>query len=433
MAKNACVIFARGCSRSQIDLVRLRTYFEANSWTITRNVREADLVVVSACAFTAHEQKTSEAYVGLVAADKREDTKLVLVGCLAGIDPAVADRFHGLALKVDTLAELDRLIEATVPLDTIPDQNLVQARLEEAKRSMPGRSRLKATLADRGEIPLQVLLALRHWAHLDPKSPEVTWGEPFHIRVARGCASECSYCAIRIGAGPIRSKPLPEVVNEFRSGLSRGNRFFNLVAEDVGAYGQDIGLSVVDLLRPLLEQPGDFILTWSDFGPRWLIEEQRDLQRLLTLHKDKLGTIGFPIQSGSERILELMKRGYTAAQSKSSLLALRQAAPELRIATHVIIGFPSETRRDFLDTCTFVRSVAFSRVMPFTYSGRPGTEAAQLPGQVPSLTKAMRTWEFRARLRIPGNSPEQPGAEKIPADHRSLDAGEGRGDRNEAD
>ena len=434
MAKKACVIFARGCSRSQIDLVRIRSYFEANSWTITQDVREADLVVVSACAFTAHEQKTSEAYVELVAGDKPESAALVVVGCLAGIDPGAADRLQGLALKVDRLAELDRLIDATVPLETIPDQNLVQARLEEARRSLTRRSRLKATLADRGEIPLQVLLALRHWARLDPKSPEAEWGEPFHIRVARGCASECSYCAIRIGAGPIRSKPLADVLDEFRSGLSSGHRLFSLVAEDVGAYGQDVGLSVVDLLKPLLEQPGDFLVTWSDFGPRWLIEERRDLQRLLTLHRDKLGTIGFPIQSGSERMLELMKRGYTAAAGKSCLLALRRAAPEVRIATHVILGFPSETRRDFLDTCAFVQSVGFARVMPFTYSERPGTEAAQLPGQLSSITKAMRTWEFRARLRLPrsggGSVTQEPDLEPTLSAGSTLDAGQDRGDRD---
>jgi tRNA A37 methylthiotransferase MiaB len=404
LTKRACLIFARGCSRSQIDLVRLRAYFEANSWEITQDTRQADLVVVSACAFTAHEQRTSEAYLGLVADEKPPGSRLVIVGCLAGIDPEVAARFHGLALKVDSLTELDRMIGATIPLETVPDQNLVQARLEEARRSLSRRSRLRVTMAARGEIPLQTLLALRHWARLDPRSPEAAWGEPFHIRVARGCASECSYCAIRMGAGPIRSKPLAEILGEFESGLASGRRLFNLAAEDVGAYGQDIGLSVVDLLKPLLEHPGDFLLTWSDFGPRWLIEEQSDLRTLLALHRHKLGTIGFPIQSGSERILDLMARGYTAMESSSCLLALRRAAPELRITTHVIIGFPSETRRDFLDTCTYVRSVGFARVMPFTYSVRPGTEAAALPGQLSAFTKTMRTWELRARLRLPGSN-----------------------------
>jgi threonylcarbamoyladenosine tRNA methylthiotransferase CDKAL1 len=402
MTKKACLIFARGCSRSQIDLVRLHAYFEANSWEITPSPREADMVVVSACAFTAHEQRTSEAYLQLVTGEMPSGSRLVTVGCLAGIAPTVADKFHSIPLKVDRLTELDSLIGATVPLAAVPDQNLVETRLQQAMHSVSRRNRLRATLSDRGEIPLQMLLGLRHWAHLDPKSPEAGWGEPFHIRVARGCASECSYCAIRLGAGPLRSKPLDDIVTEFETGLADGSRLFNLTAEDVGAYGQDIGLSVVDLLKPILGHKGDFRVTWGDFGPRWLIEQRRDLQSLLIAHKDKLGTIGFPIQSGSDRILQLMKRGYTAAESRDCLLALRRAAPDLRIVSHVILGFPGETRRDLLDTCDLVRSIGFARVQPFTYSVRPGTEAAELPGQLSSFVKAMRTWEFRARLRLPG-------------------------------
>jgi tRNA A37 methylthiotransferase MiaB len=382
--------------------MRLHAYFEANSWQIASSPRHADMVVVSACAFTAHEQQTSEAYLQLVTGEMPAGSRLVTVGCLAGIAPAVADKFQSIPLKVDRLDELDKLIDATVPLTTVPDQNLVQSRLEQAQHSLSRRSRLRATLAARGELPLQILLGLRHWAHLDPKSPDAGWGEPFHIRVARGCASECSYCAIRFGAGPLRSKPLGEIVTEFETGLAGGSRLFNLTAEDVGAYGQDIGLSVVDLLRPLLEHEGDFRVTWGDFGPRWLIEQRRELQTLLATHKDKLGTIGFPIQSGSDRILELMKRGYTAAESKDCLLALRRAAPKLRIVSHVILGFPGETRGEFLDTCDFVRAVGFARVQPFTYSVRPGTEAAELPGQLSPFAKAMRTWEFRTRLRLPG-------------------------------
>jgi tRNA A37 methylthiotransferase MiaB len=405
MTNRACLIFARGCSRSQVDLARLQAYFDANYWEITSSPRDADVVVVSACAFTAHEQQTSEAYLRLITGEMPAGCRLVTVGCLAGIAPAVADKFSSIPLKVERLSELDRLIGATVPLATVPDQNLVQTRLQQATRSLSRPSRLKATLSDRGEIPLQLLLGLRHWAHLDPKRPEAEWGEPFHIRVARGCASECSYCAIRIGAGPLRSKPLDDVLREFETGLDGGSRLFNLTAEDVGAYGQDIGLNVVDLLKPILEHKGDFRVTWGDFGPRWLIEQRSDLQSLLISHKDKLGTIGFPIQSGSERILELMKRGYTADESRDCLLALRRAAPDLRIVSHVILGFPGETRRDFLDTCEFVRSIGFARVQPFTYSVRPGTEAAELPGQLSSLVKAMRTWEFRARVRLPGVGP----------------------------
>jgi MiaB/RimO family radical SAM methylthiotransferase len=408
MANKACLVFARGCSRSQIDLIRLHAYFEANSWEITSSPREADVVVISACAFTAHEQQTSEAYLRLVGGEMTSGARMVTVGCLAGISPGAADKFDSIPLKTERLTELDTLIGATVPFASVPDQNLVESRLEQAKHSLGRISRLKATLADKEEIPLQILLGLRHWAHLDPKSPESEWGEPFHIRVARGCASECSYCAIRLGAGPLRSKPLADVMREFETGLAGGSRLFNLTAEDVGAYGQDIGLSVVDLLKPILEHKGDFRVTWGDFGPRWLIEERKDLLGLIALSAGKLGTVGFPVQSGSERILELMKRGYTAAESKDCLLALRRSAPSLRIVSHVILGFPGETRKDFLDTCDFVRSIGFARVQPFTYSERPGTEAAELPGALSSLVKAMRTWEFRTRLRLPGAAAPRP-------------------------
>jgi tRNA A37 methylthiotransferase MiaB len=112
VTRNACLVFARGCFRSQVDLVRVRAYLEANSWVVVNRVRDADLVVVSACAFTATEQKTSEKYLDLILREKRGDAPLVIVGCLAGIVPAVAASRKALALTTDNLAALDSLIEA---------------------------------------------------------------------------------------------------------------------------------------------------------------------------------------------------------------------------------------------------------------------------------------------------------------------------------
>jgi len=204
--------------------------------------------------------------------------------------------------------------------------------------------------------------------------------------------SKCTYCAIKFGAGPLRSIPLAAAVGEFRSGLSHGYDLFRLTAEDVGSYGQDIGLCIVDLLRELNAGPENFKLLLDDFSPIWLVRYFPELLELFSTEHRRIKYICLPIQSGSERILQLMAREYTAEEARRCLLALKKAAPEIDLRTHVLVGFPGETEEDFAETLDFLKSVKFNLVSIYNYSERVGTEATTFPGKIPERVKLQRVW-----------------------------------------
>jgi len=127
------------------------------------------------------------------------------------------------------------------------------------------------------------------------------------------------------------------------------------------------------------------------------------LYDIFTKNSKKFGLIGLPIQSGSERILELMMREYTAKDAKKCMLALQKASPDLRLETHVIIGFPGETEEDFLDTMEFIKALKVENIWKYKYADRPNTHASKLPGKIPEEIKESRL--LRIKQIEPQNKP----------------------------
>ena len=208
--------------------------------------------------------------------------------------------------------------------------------------------------------------------------------------VSRGCSGKCTFCGVPFAVGPLKSLPLETIVNNFKAILDQGNRVISLVATDVGAYGQDCGLSVVDLLKRLFSFEEKFQLIINDLNPRWLIKYVDELIPLFAGNADKIDYILMPIQSGSEKILALMKREHTAADVEKHLEGLKKAVPGIQIGTHVLVGFPGETEEDFTATVNFLKDVEFYYLKVFKYDDRPRIASAQLPDKVPENVKRRR-------------------------------------------
>jgi len=200
----------------------------------------------------------------------------------------------------------------------------------------------------------------------------------------------CTYCAIKHAHGPLSSKPLPEILKEFDTGLQQGFKEFKIVAADTGSYGQDIGTNIVELLKGLLNRCGDFRLSILDINPAFVVQYAPDLIEILSRSAGKIRCMMIPIQSGNDDILSLMKRDYNSIEVKECLYALRKASPEMAIATHVIVGFPGESENQFEDTIRFLKTVNFDRIDIYKYDDRPNTVACQFPNQVPNHIKEIR-------------------------------------------
>ena len=399
--KTVHVAIAGGCIRSQMDLSRVVSYLRMNGWSVTEDVRSADLMVVCGCGFTNEAEALSLSYLDSLVKQTRPGTRVVALGCLAGIGPSAAfDALGAIPFTRSRLAELDGLILADTPFASVPDANLLEDAVLSGRESISKGAHLKAWASYPKNLPLYVLLALRDTLWGSERRKHAEQGGIFRIRVATGCSSSCTYCAIRLAVGEIRSKPLAQIEDEFEAGLARGFTRFELVGEDIGAYGQDSDSCVADLLEALFSREGDFQIEWGDFGPTWLIRYFPRLLPLMRANADKLRFAAFPIQSGSDRVLQAMGRDYRAADVLECLTSLKREVPGLRLGTHIMVGFPGETKEDFRQTIRFVRSAPFDMVQPYVFSPRTGTVAAGLPDSVGGLTKQARVWAFRIRRRL---------------------------------
>jgi MiaB/RimO family radical SAM methylthiotransferase len=339
--------------------------------------------VVSACGVDPHAEKRNLHLLKIADKRRKAGSRLIVLGCLAGISASrLLDQLDAELVPPSKLDTLDAMIGAGVPIRQIADVNQIDADLRRARRCFGMWTRLKTQVAFSWGFRQKAAWALRRLAHL---ALQPVRGEPsFRLRIAAGCLGQCSYCGIRLATGSLRSKPLETVVQEFEAGLQHGFRKFELVANDSGAYGQDLGTNIVELLRRLFDRDDEFLLEMTDLNPRWVVQYGDQLAELWADRRHRVGRLLVPLQSGSEKILRLMHRCYTAADAQRHLLRLQAASPEIRLATHVIVGFPGETDEDFDDTERLLESLPLREIGVFEYGDRPGTEAAQLPEHVPA-------------------------------------------------
>jgi tRNA A37 methylthiotransferase MiaB len=384
LAKTVWVAFIEGCPRSKIEGSRLLEYLRRNNWVITTDLKRARLIILGVCGFSLSTEIKCLKYLSVTHRKKAPDAKIVAFGCLAGINPKPLEEIGAIPITAENLEELDNIIGATTKVKDIYDVNLMDKTLEIGKKAY---SRFDRIYVD-SQFHLRDLPKLFFRFFLrSPETLHEKYENVFNIRVGRGCMGKCTYCAIKFASGSVISKPLDKIISEFQSGLKRNYSVFRLVGDDVGAYGQDIGSSIVDLLSNICSQNGDFKLIWDDFNPNWLIQYFPQLFEIFSKNISKFGYMGFPIQSGSERILKSMGREYTAEEAKECLITLRRAIPTLRLTTHFIVGFPGETKADIIDSINFVKAVKFTHVYVFQYDDRPNTIASQLPDKVSLINK----------------------------------------------
>jgi tRNA A37 methylthiotransferase MiaB len=406
VGKRVCVAFGLGCPRAQVDTARLFKYFEANGWSVTDSIEDSDLVLVTSCGFSRQFEDSSVQLIEAAERRRRPDSELVVVGCLAGINADRLQRtFQAALLPPMGDSGLDAVIGATIALSDVDDPIVIEPYIDRASRCFTeeerrGREHVARAVVRRLFRASGMKRVLGGGSPDDGSVSGGRTGTVCSLRVAQGCLGECSYCAIRFATGTLHSKSLQKVMAEFDEGLALGYAEFRLIAGDLGCYGQDIGSSIVELLGALMQRPQDFRLTLQDLDLKWFIRYKGELTELLTQNRARIRAVLLPLQSGSERILSLMRRGHTAQDAREALCALRAANPDMVLDTHVLIGFPGESDDDFEDTLRFVKAVRFSHVTGYDYEDRPGTDASRMTPKVPR--RVIRARGFRLRREIAG-------------------------------
>ncbi|MEJ2473020.1 MAG: radical SAM protein [Desulfobacterales bacterium] len=292
---------ALGCPRRGIDSQKIYNYLESNGYSFSEDYRHANLIVISTCAFVKDRENQSIQALNYYRDNRHDNSKIVVAGCLSKISPDMIKDYKDIDfLSPRELDHFDDLIGADIKFKDIPEPNKIY--------SHPLLYDFAATEPQRMKPKLNVRLDSAY-----------DRDDLFTIRLARGCLGNCSYCAIKFAAGTLESKPIGEILLEFKEGLSQGHRLFTLIAGDTGCYGIDIGTSAVDLLSEIFKVDGAYKLIIKEFNAQWLIKYQYELETLLTTNFDKIDYIIVPVQSASDKILRLMQRPYKIEKQHSAI------------------------------------------------------------------------------------------------------------------
>jgi len=195
--------------------------------------------------------------------------------------------------------------------------------------------------------------------------------EPFYIlRIADGCMEKhpcSSYFGgkIKNAVGPLKSKPLEICIEQFKKGLEKGYKNFVFNADDTGAYGLDIGSSFPELLDEITKIPGEYNIEIENITQRWVVEYIDKLDEIVK--RGKISRLKILIESGSSRILKIMDLYANTEKMKDAFLRLKRADPNLSLFTHIVIGYPSETDKDFNSTMNFIKEVGFDVGYIYTF------------------------------------------------------------------
>ena len=220
------------------------------------------------------------------------------------------------------------------------------------------------------------------------------------VSIMEGCSKYCSFCVVPYTRGEEVSRPFEDVLAEIAGLAAQGVKELTLLGQNVNAWRGAIGGEPADfaeLLRYAVEVDGVERIRYTTSHPREFT------QRLIDAHADlpQLAPhVHLPVQSGADRILAAMKRGYTALEYRSIVRRLRKARPDVSLTSDFIVGFPGETEADFATTLRLARELEFDASFSFLYSPRPGTPAAELPDPVPQAEKHERLLRLQAQLEV---------------------------------
>ncbi|BCA80158.1 tRNA-2-methylthio-n (6)-dimethylallyladenosinesynthase [Desulfuromonas sp. AOP6] len=350
-----------GCQMNVVDSERIVALLEGIGYRQVEAPESANLVLLNTCSIRDKAERKVYGHLGRFKPIKEENPGLII-----GVGGCVAQQ-EGQRL-LDKLPYLD-LVFGTHNVHKLPDM----VRDVEKNRARC----LETEFLDR-DTRLRLF-------------PDRAPGESVSrfVTVMQGCDNFCSYCIVPYVRGREVSRPSTQVLDEVRHLAGQGVREVTLIGQNVNSYGRkEVGeISFAQLLHRVQEIEGIERIRFTTSHPKDLSDELIDCFGAL----DKLcWHLHLPVQSGSDRILHSMNRGYTRAQYLRIVRRLKEVCPEIRITSDIIVGFPGETEADFADTLSLMEEVRYADVFSFLYSSRPETAAAKLKDDLTPEIKQQR-------------------------------------------
>lgn len=364
-------IKTQGCQMNEYDSEKMAQLLqESHDLTLTKELDLADVILVNTCSIREKAQEKVFSELGRFRKLKEKNPNLII-----GVGGCVASQEGS---NITKRAPYVDLVFGPQTLHRLP--NMLNERLKSKKPS------IDITFPE-----------IEKFDHLPAPKAE---GPSAYVSIMEGCSKYCSFCVVPYTRGEEISRPFDAVITECAILAEQGVKEIHLLGQNVNDYrGLMSGGEVADLallihyiaaidaikrIRFTTSHPAAF----SDN----LIEAYAEEPKLANF-------LHLPVQSGSDRILAAMKRGYTALEYKSKIRKLRAVRPDINISSDFIIGFPGETERDFEDTMNLIADIGFDNSYSFIYSKRPGTPAANLPDDTSMALKKERLNILQTRIK----------------------------------
>jgi len=356
--KGTVGIYTLGCKVNQYESEAMAEKLEGEGFKILPPTQVCDAYIINTCTVTAESDRKARQFIRR-AIKRNSNAYVVVTGCLAQTSPLSISKIDGVDAVI---GNSEKLKAADILMELFHAGEKRQS--PEIYTPSPEGARFEK-------------MCIRHFDRTRA-----------YVKIEDGCENRCTYCIIPSARGKVRSKESDDVIREVSELVRGGCREVVLTGIETASYGKDLGnTSLGELLKEVDKIEGIGRVRLGSLDPSLINERFADsISELSSLAPH----FHLSLQSGSSKILALMKRKYNAAQAMRAIRLLRERIPFVQFTTDVIVGFPGETEEDFLETYNFVKEAEFLTVHIFPYSKRTGTPAASMQDQIPENVKRQR-------------------------------------------
>lgn len=370
MTRKLLYIKTHGCQMNEYDSAKMAEVLRAaHGLERTDDPEQADVLLLNTCSIREKAQDKVFSQLGVWKALKTQRPDLVI-----GVGGCVASQ-EGATLR-ERAPQVD-LVFGPQTLHRLPEM-------------------LAHVWADQRPVVDVSFPEIEKFDRLPEPRAE---GPTAFVSIMEGCSKYCTFCVVPYTRGEEISRPFAAVLAEVAALAAQGVREVTLLGQNVNAYrgplddGDDADLAL--LIEHVAAVPGIDRIRYTTSHP---VEFSDRLIEVYARVPQLVGHLHLPVQSGSDRILALMKRGHTTLEYKTKIRKLRAVRPDLSLSSDFIVGFPGETEQDFAATMTLIEDLGFDQSFSFLYSPRPGTPAANLPDPTPLAVKKERLARLQARI-----------------------------------
>ncbi len=321
-----------GCSHNKADSLFMAQLLKLNGFIESNNDKDAGLIIVNTCTVKTPTEHKIMRYLF-----DNKDKKIIIAGCMTATHKEKLKNYP--LIGCNNLADIVKIAKGDI----------------------------KESLHENGGIAELLPMAKNEVIEVLP--------------ISKGCLGNCSYCATKFARGKLKSHPINKIITQIKNALKSGKKELWLTAEDTGCYGLDINSSLPALLKEIIKIEGFFKVRLGMINPKYALKYKKELAKALNNEKF-FKFIHIPVQSGSDKILKLMNRHYSKYDFIKTVNYFRKNVKNITIATDIIVGFPNESREDFLQTYSLINALKPEVMNISKYWDRPLIESSKMDCKV---------------------------------------------------